>query len=73
MHVVDGTVITKVIGGEAADIDQAARAAQAAYKSSWGLKTSGYQRGRLLAKLADIIEQNAGELAAIEALDCGVL
>ena len=37
----------------------------------WGLNTPGAKRGELLLKLADLIEQNKEELAAIEALDNG--
>ena len=37
----------------------------------WGLNTPGAKRGELLFKLADLIEQNKEELAAIEALDNG--
>lgn len=32
---------------------------------------TGAQRGRVLFKLADLIEQNADELAALESLDNG--
>jgi aldehyde dehydrogenase (NAD+) len=37
----------------------------------WGLNTPGTQRGELLLKLADLIDKNKEELAAIEALDNG--
>jgi acyl-CoA reductase-like NAD-dependent aldehyde dehydrogenase len=37
----------------------------------WGLNTPGAQRGALLLKLAELIEQNKEELAALEALDNG--
>ena len=37
----------------------------------WGLNTPGAQRGALLMKLADLIEQHKEELAALEALDTG--
>ncbi|EKM54311.1 uncharacterized protein PHACADRAFT_258094 [Phanerochaete carnosa HHB-10118-sp] len=67
----DGSVITKVSIGNAKDIDIAVKAALAAFKSSWGLKTPGYERGKLLYKLAELLEKNAGTLAAIEALDVG--
>jgi len=53
------------------DIDLAVAAAQAAYETAWGLKVPGHQRGRLLLKLAELIEKNAEELGALEALDNG--
>lgn len=70
---VDGKIITKVASGTTQDVDAAVAAARAAFKSSWGLKVSGYDRGRMLSKLADIIEANADELAALEALNAGQL
>lgn len=42
-----------------------------AYKTTWGLHCPGAQRGRLLNKLADLLEQHIDELAALEALDVG--
>lgn len=68
---VNGKVITSVAAGTAADIDNAARAARKAYKERWGLKVPGVQRGRMLSKLADLLEANADEFAALEALDVG--
>ncbi len=43
-----------------------------AYKTSWGLKVPGTDRGRMLSKLADLIEKNADEFAALEALNVGM-
>lgn len=68
---VNGKVITSVAAGTAADIDIAAQAARKAYKERWGLKVPGAQRGRMLNKLADLLEANANEFAALEALDVG--
>ena len=47
------------------------KAAQKAFETSWGLKCPGAERGRLLMRLADIMEEYASELAAIESLDNG--
>lgn len=66
-------MLTKVSSGNAKDVDRAVEAAQKAFKTSWGLKVPGNERGRLLNKLADILEKNADELAALEALDAGEL
>ena len=41
------------------------------YKTTWGLHCPGTARGKLLAKLADIMEAHTEELAALEALDVG--
>lgn len=47
------------------------QAAQKAYDTVWGLNTPGSERGRLLCKLADLMEENAEELAALESLNNG--
>ena len=54
------------------DVDLAVKAAQKAYDESWGLNVPGLQRGKLLTKLADLVEDHAAELAALEALDNGM-
>ena len=53
------------------DVDIAVKAAQKAYDSAWGLKVPGTERGKLLLKLADLIEKHGDELAALEALNNG--
>ena len=53
------------------DVDIAVAAAQKAFDTTWGLHTSGELRGKLLVKLADLIEANIDELAALESLDNG--
>jgi aldehyde dehydrogenase (NAD+) len=68
---VTGKVITAVSAGSKKDVDIAVDAAKKAYKTSWGLKVPGAQRGRLLNKLADLMEEHADEIAAIETLDVG--
>ena len=46
-------------------------AATQAFRTSWGLRCAGSERGRLLHKLADLMEKNIDELTALEALDTG--
>ena len=53
-------------------MDIAVDAAEKAFKTSWGLKVSGTERGILMNKLADLMEKNQDELAAIEAIDAGI-
>ena len=67
----NGKLITKVASASAEDVDLAAKAADAAFKTSWGTKVPGYERGRFLSKLADVIDKHVDELAAVEAVDCG--
>ncbi|KAF8186281.1 aldehyde dehydrogenase [Pholiota molesta] len=65
-------VITAVSVGSSQDVEIAVKAARrCAYKTSWGLRCSGRERGKLLFKLAQLIERDADEFAALEALDVG--
>lgn len=66
-----GQELCKVTAGAKADVDAAVEAAEEALKTSWGLKSSPAERGALLFKWADLIEQNASELAELEAMDNG--
>jgi len=65
----DNSVLANVAEARAADIDRAVEAAQRAF-SAWR-NTAAADRGRLLLKLADLIESRAEELARIESLDTG--
>jgi aldehyde dehydrogenase (NAD+) len=66
-----GKEICQVSEADAADVDIAVKAARAAFDKGPWRKTSGSERGRLLNKLADLIEKNADELARLESLDNG--
>jgi len=63
--------ICQVSEADAADVDKAVRAARAAFEGSWRT-TQASERGHLLHRLADLIESNADELAALESLDNGM-
>src|SRR6476646_1831321 len=64
-------VICQVAEGDKADIDLAVKAARTAFESGPWSRMSASERGRLLNKLADAIERNKEELAALETLDNG--
>jgi aldehyde dehydrogenase (NAD+) len=66
-----GDVITQVAESDTADVDKAVASARAAFDKGPWRKMSGTQRGRLMNKLADLIEKYADELAQLEALDNG--
>src|SRR3954471_22313616 len=66
-----GEVICQVAEGDRADVDLAVKAARKAFESGPWPKMSAAERGRLLYKLADLLEQNQEELAALESLDNG--
>lgn len=57
--------------GSEKDIDAAVAAARDAFKTVWGKNVTGWERARLLNKLADLIERDAQELAELEALNNG--
>lgn len=64
-------LIAEVAEGDAADIDLAVKAARRAFESGPWPKMDARDRGKLLNRLADLIEQNFDELAALETLDNG--
>src|SRR5438874_596096 len=66
-----GEAICQVAEGDKADVDLAVKAARKAFEQGPWPKMSAAERGRLLNKLADLIEQNQEELAALETLDNG--
>lgn len=71
MPIANGKLITKVSEGVEKDVDIAVEAAQKAFDTAWGLNAPGSTRSELLWKLAQAMERNHDELAAIEALDNG--
>jgi aldehyde dehydrogenase (NAD+) len=64
-------VITQVAEGDAADIDLAAKAAREALENGPWSRMDARDRGRLMYKLADLIEEEIDDLAALESLDNG--
>ena len=65
-----GETLAEVAEADKADIDKAIAAARRAFEGKWA-KLSARDRGRLLYKLSQLIEQHAEELAAIETADNG--
>jgi aldehyde dehydrogenase (NAD+) len=66
-----GETIATVAAGTAPDVDKAARAARRAVELGPWAKMDAADRGRLLFRLADLVEQNAEELAALDSLNGG--
>src|SRR3954464_6665829 len=60
-----GETICQVAEGDKADVDLAVKAARKAFESGPWAKMSAADRGRLLNRLADLIEQHREELAAL--------
>lgn len=66
-----GEVLAEVSLAGEIDVDRAVQSARAAYQTGPWSKMSGDDRGRLLWKLADLVDAHADELAEIETLDNG--
>lgn len=66
---IDGKVFTQAARSDAADIEKALDAANAAF-ATWS-KTSVTERSNILLKIADIMESNLSYLAAVETIDNG--
>jgi aldehyde dehydrogenase (NAD+) len=66
-----GEVIARVAAGTAADVDKAVKAARRALESGPWSSMDAADRGKLLYDLADLVERNADELAALETLNSG--
>jgi len=64
-------VLAEVAEGDAEDVDAAATAARDALENGPWSKMDARDRGRLMHKLADLMEENIDELAALESLDNG--
>ena len=66
-----GEDICQIAEADAADVEKAIRAARAAFEHGPWRKTMASERGRMLHRLADLIEANGDELARLESLDNG--
>ncbi|PRW44891.1 aldehyde dehydrogenase [Chlorella sorokiniana] len=66
-----GEAVFQVAEADAADVDKAVKAARRAFDQGEWPRMSGKQRGKILYRLAELIEQHAEELAHIESLDNG--
>src|SRR4029079_6182936 len=56
-----GDVLANVAEGEQADIDKAVKAARKAFEKGPWKKMNARERGKILNRLADLIEQNKDE------------
>ncbi|MGB2358070.1 MAG: aldehyde dehydrogenase family protein [Paracoccaceae bacterium] len=66
----DGSALTAIAAGGAADIDAAVGAARSAFDNSWS-QTTATERGRILSKLSALVLEHSAYLAELEALDVG--
>ena len=71
LHPATEEVIAEVAEGDAADVDLAVEAARNALENGPWATMDARDRGRLIYKLADAIEEDIDALAALETLDNG--
>ncbi len=67
----EAETLTEVAEAKQADIDRAVAAARRAFESDEWQGLAARERGRLLNRLADLVEEKADELARIETLQNG--
>ena len=67
----DNNVLTRVPKGDKEDIDRAVKSAHNAFENGPWRKITVSERGKLMWKLADLIEQRTEEFAQLETLDNG--
>ncbi|MDQ7079457.1 MAG: aldehyde dehydrogenase family protein [Paracoccaceae bacterium] len=65
-----GREIARIARGRAADIDAAVAAAESARDGNWG-RMPAFERGRILARMGQIVLDHVEDLAQIEAQDVG--
>ncbi|MBH58775.1 MAG: aldehyde dehydrogenase family protein [Planctomycetaceae bacterium] len=70
-HPATGEVIAEVAEGDAVDVDKAVAAARKAFDDGPWRKMDARERGAIMYRLADLIEAELDELAALETLDNG--
>src|SRR5580700_7738625 len=66
-----GEILARVAEGDREDIDRAVKAARAAFETGPWSKMTPSERGRMIWKLGDLLEQNLEEFAELEMLDNG--
>jgi len=66
-----GEVLAQVAEADREDIDRAVKAARKAFEGTAWADMSASQRGRLIWKLGDLLEQRLEEFAQLESLDNG--
>jgi phenylacetaldehyde dehydrogenase len=67
----NGKVIAQVAAADKEDVDEAVKVARAAFETGAWSRLTPSERGRLLWKLADLLERDCEEFAKLESLDNG--
>ncbi len=67
----DGAVLAEMSAGSAKDVDAAVAAAKAAFRSGVWSRMAPRRRMEIMYRFADLVEENAEELALLDTLDMG--
>jgi phenylacetaldehyde dehydrogenase len=67
----DGTVIAAAAAGTTGDCDRAVAAARDAFEAGSWTRLTPAERGKILWRAADLLDENADEIAELEMLDAG--
>lgn len=67
----DGLPFATIPAGNADDVDRAVRAARQAFEHGSWSRMPAFERGRLLTRLGQLVEEHGDELAALESRDTG--
>ncbi|XP_021827699.1 aldehyde dehydrogenase family 2 member C4 [Prunus avium] len=68
-----GEVIARIAEGDKEDVDLAVKAARAAFDNGPWPRFPGAERGRIMMKFANLIDQHVEELAILDTVDAGRL
>ncbi|XP_061348441.1 aldehyde dehydrogenase family 2 member C4-like [Gastrolobium bilobum] len=68
-----GEAVARISEGAKEDIDVAVKAAREAFDSGPWPRLPGAERGKIMMKWADLIDQNREEIAALDTIDAGKL
>jgi phenylacetaldehyde dehydrogenase len=66
-----GAILMQVAEADSADVDRAVKAARKAFDEGPWSKISPSERGKLLWKLAELLEKHSEEFAELESIDNG--
>ncbi|MCD2107905.1 aldehyde dehydrogenase family protein [Rhodococcus erythropolis] len=69
----DETTIIDIASAGAEDVDAAVSSARKAFEDGPWARMSGAERGQVLSRAAELIEQNAAKLSALETVEMGKL
>ncbi|KAJ3671101.1 hypothetical protein LUZ60_008527 [Juncus effusus] len=68
-----GEVVARVAEGDKAEVDLAVKAARQAFDHGPWPRMSGYERGRILNKFADLVDAHTESLAILDTINSGKL